>query len=65
MTMKLTQLRTYWDADEADAIITFLDELREVLWTVYGEEIIERHQALQKEVDNQNDLPVDGDVNMF
>ncbi len=55
MTMKLTQLRTYWDADDAYTIIAFLDQLREVLWTVYGEEIIERQHALHKEGDDRDD----------
>ena len=41
MTMKFTQLRTYWDAGEAQTVIAFLDELREVLLTVYADEISE------------------------
>ena len=32
MSMKLSQLRTYWDAEDAHLIISFLDELKEVLW---------------------------------
>ena len=42
MSMKLTQLRTYWDADETHLIISFLDELKEVLWETYGADIIEQ-----------------------
>jgi len=37
--MKLTQLTTHWDAADAECVITFLDELREVLITAYGDEI--------------------------
>ena len=51
MTMKLTQLKTYWDADDAFAVILLLDELRDVLWTAYGDEIIK----LQLEKQNQDD----------
>ena len=43
MMMKITQLKTYWDAGEAHMVIEFLDELRDVLWAVYGQEIIAMH----------------------
>ena len=43
MTMKFTQLVTYWDAADAYAVITFLEELRDTLWLVYGDDIIEMH----------------------
>ena len=65
MTMRLTQLRTYWEANEASAIIDFLDELKDVLWTVYGDEIIEQRQALQQESDSHNDQLSEGDINIF
>lgn len=69
MSMKLTQLSTFWDADDAYTIIAFLDELRDVLWTVYGDEIIERQQALHQEDNNQEDqsdeIPFDDDLNLF
>ena len=44
MTMQLLQLRTYWTADDAHLIITFLDELRDTLWATYGADIIEQRQ---------------------
>lgn len=47
MTMKLTYLKTYWNAAEAETVITFLDELKEVIWTVYGEHITEMHRAAE------------------
>lgn len=40
MTMKLMQLRTHWNADDAYAVISFLDELRDMLWATYGDDII-------------------------
>lgn len=45
MTMKFTQLRTYWTTDEAECVISFLDELRDQLWTVYGDDIVAMYQA--------------------
>lgn len=44
MSMKLSQLRTYWTADDAHLIISFLDELKDTLWATYGDEIIEQSQ---------------------
>lgn len=39
MSMKLSQLTTHWDAADAYCIITFLDELRDVLMATYGDDI--------------------------
>jgi hypothetical protein len=47
MTMKITQLTTYWTADEADAVVAFLDELRDTLWECYGEQITEMRRNAQ------------------
>lgn len=44
MTMKLTQLKTQWNADEAYTVIGFLDELRDLVWSAYGDDIIEMLQ---------------------
>ena len=44
MTMQLSQLRTYWTADDAHLAISYLDELRDTLWATYGPEIIEQRQ---------------------
>tara|TARA_B100001964_G_C13666456_1_gene351342 strand:- start:262 stop:471 length:210 start_codon:yes stop_codon:yes gene_type:complete len=68
--MKLSQLITYWDPEDAFTIITFLDELRDVLWAVYGEEIVEHHRVLQQEQNDRNnqqkdDPLIDDDMNMF
>jgi hypothetical protein len=48
MTTKLTQIATHWNADDAYTVIEFLDELRDVLWAAYGDDIIQRQQALQQ-----------------
>ncbi len=52
MSMKLTQLHTYLTADDADLILSFLDELRDTLWAAYGPEIIEQRQQAHHGVDN-------------
>lgn len=52
MTMKLTQLLTYWNADEADVIISFLGELRESLLAAYGDDIAGVHREA---TDDQNE----------
>jgi len=44
MTMKLSQLKTHWNADDAHTVITFLDELRDVIWATYGDDIVEMLQ---------------------
>ncbi len=46
MSMKFTQLTTRWTADDAYCVIEFLDELREVLWASYGDQIIEMQQQV-------------------
>lgn len=48
MTIKLTQLTTHWNADEAQMVIAFLDELTVVLCTAYGEQIAENQSALKQ-----------------
>ncbi|MBL4868091.1 MAG: hypothetical protein JKY67_17135 [Pseudomonadales bacterium] len=52
MTMRLTQLKTHWNADEAETIIDFLDDLRDVIVTSYAQEIKEEKQ---KRTDGQDD----------
>jgi hypothetical protein len=45
MTMKVTRLYTHWDADQAHTVITFLDELRDQLCEIYGDQIVEMRRA--------------------
>ena len=44
MTMKFTQLKTHWTAEDAHAVLSLLDELRDALWETYGADIIEQQQ---------------------
>jgi hypothetical protein len=43
--MKIIQLTLYIDIEEAQTIITFIDELKTVLLANYGEDIQENHRA--------------------
>ena len=59
MTMNTIRLRTYWNADDAHLVISFLDELRDLLWESYGDEIVAMHQNLAEDAaqnDRQTDL---------
>ena len=53
MTMTTTRLVTYWNAADAYTVIQFLDELRDLLWDTYGEQIIEMMQAASEEQQRQ------------
>ena len=44
MSMKIIKLTAYWDAADAQLIISFMDELSDLLVDTYGDEIIEMHQ---------------------
>ena len=45
MSLKIHRLRTHWQAADAELIIDFLDELRDLLCETYGEDIAEMHRA--------------------
>ena len=53
--MRLTQRVTHWEPDEALAMIQLLDQLKELLWSAYGEEIVrqvyteQQHRKLDEE----------------
>ena len=42
--MRFSTLKTHWTPDDAHAILSLLDELRDVLWATYVADIVE-HQA--------------------
>ncbi len=65
MTMNVTHLRTYWTTDEAATAIDFLDNLRDVLWETYGEQIIQMHREAHDEQIreiNQGEFMFDDDI---
>ncbi len=45
MSMRFSHMISYWEADEALEIINLLDQLRDVLWINYREEIEAMQQA--------------------
>jgi len=52
--MRLSQLRTHWTADDAHLILSFLDELKDVVWATYGAEIIEQQRKNQTTTDQSD-----------
>lgn len=42
--MRLSYLKTHWTPEDAHAILSLLDELRDVLWHTYGNDIIDHYQ---------------------
>jgi len=64
MTMKFTQIVTHFSADEALEIITFLGQLKNVLWINYREEIEEmqredpHHHTDDKQQHSDTDDPI-------
>jgi hypothetical protein len=65
MSMKVIKLTVYWDAADAQLIISFMDELRELLVDTYGDEIIEMHQRRTENDtldDGQTELPFNDPV---
>ena len=59
MPMKVIKLTTYWDAADAQLIISFIDEFRDLLVDTYGEDIVELHRR-----SGQNDTRNDGQTDL-
>ena len=65
MSMKILKLPVYWNAADAQLVISFLDDLRDLLVDTYGDEISEIHQRLagNKNLDDdQAELPFNDPV---
>lgn len=54
MTRQFSQLITHWDADEALSVIQFLDELRDLLWRTYGDDILQQQMQLHDHNDRND-----------
>ena len=39
MSWKVMRVNTWWSAEEACTMLTFLDELRDQLWNTHGDQI--------------------------
>ena len=65
MSMKVIKLNVYWDAADAQLIISFIDELRDLLVDAYGDEIVDLHRRLVQNNtldEGQTDLPFNDPV---
>ena len=59
MNRQRTQVVLYLDANEADTLIQLLAELRDTLWSSYGDEII----AMRRENNPGTETDLDDDIN--
>ena len=65
MTMKVTRLYTHWDAEQAHTVIAFIDELRDQLCDIYGDQIMEMLRAASADnlaEEQQSELDFDEDI---
>ena len=65
MSMKVIKLTVYWDAADAQLVINFIDELRDLLVDTYGDEIVDMHRQLVRDNtrdEGQTDLPFNDPV---
>lgn len=66
MSMKITRLHTHWSAEEAHTVIGFLDVLRDQLWEMYGDTVIDMlHEASAEKAwhEAQVNLEFDDEIN--
>jgi hypothetical protein len=67
MSMNITRLYTYWEAAEAHTVIEFLDVLRDQLWEIYGDQIVDllREASVTHHVnEHQGELEFDDDLDL-
>jgi len=65
MAMKITRLYTHWEAAEAHTVIEFLDVLRDQLWELYADQIVDllREASVTQVVnERQGELAFDDDL---
>jgi len=69
--MRFTHLKTHWTHEDAHAILSLLDELRDALWSTYGQDIIEnqrqefQHNGTLNEDEYQKNSSDDDDLIPF
>ena len=54
MSVKVTRVHSWWTAEQADEVLSFLDELRDALWSSYGDQIIAMRLAEVEHAENDN-----------
>jgi hypothetical protein len=57
--MKITKITTHWDADDAYLMISFLDQLRDLLWDTYADQIAQSYAELAELDARQTEFPFD------
>ena len=65
MSMKVIKLTVHWDAADAQLVISFIDELRDLLVDTYGDEIVDMHRRRVQDNtldEGQTDLPFNDPV---
>lgn len=45
MSWQILKLNTYWTAEEADTVLTMIDELRDQIINTYGDQIVAMRTA--------------------
>ena len=45
MSMEVTRVHSWWTAEQADDVLSCLDELRDALWSSYGDQIVGKRQS--------------------
>ena len=65
MNWKVLRVNTWWTAEEASTVLTFIDELRDELLATHGDQIKAMHLAQiegQKADENQGQLNLDNHI---
>ena len=65
MTLKIIRISTHWEAEDACTVIQFLDELRDGLWCIYGDQITDMlREASEPPLENtdQGELEFDDEI---
>lgn len=63
MSKRCVDVAFYWTPREAAAILDYLDRLRDCVWQMYEQDIIELRQGEEIEIDatdDQQELDLDG-----
>ena len=61
--MRLIQMKTHWSAEEAYSLLMLLDELRDVIWNNYRDDIIE--YCHQQDASEPSETDIHDDIISF
>ena len=59
MSTNFTSLKTHWTPEDAHAVLSLLDELRDALWSTYGHQIIRHYQQQQTDIGRVSEEQLD------